>query len=531
MRKDPKMLRLIDGFKHLTGIKRQLISFIFGALMAFALAPFHLFFLCFISFPVLVWLIDGINERVNGLKKYSLIALTGWSFGFGYFVFGLWWLSSAMFVDFASYYWAIPFAIFGLPAFLALYYGLAAVVAAILNWNSYGRIVTLSLTFGLAEWLRGVAFTGFPWNSIGYTAMPNVASMQMASLIGVLGVNFLAVLVYATPAILADGKERKIAFSLAGLLIVFDVGFGAYRLSFAPNNYANGDEIMVRLVQPSIDQSQKQDAVLARQNYDELVSLSIEENPESSRRPDIIIWPETALPYYLDYTPELKENIASLLQDKQLLMTGSVRLSYDEDGKQSFYNSMQIVDKNGDVIAYADKVHLVPFGEYMPFSEFFKQFGLSAIAETVGGYSAASDHKTLTLSERLTILPLICYEAIFPNEMDYSGDRPNVLVNLTNDAWFGQTPGPWQHFQQARLRAVEQNMPLIRATNNGITAVVDPYGRIIGQIEQNRVAYLDAPIPSYNAPNWHKISNGKEILSIILILSIFSGFLRRYSRR
>ncbi|UXM95764.1 apolipoprotein N-acyltransferase [Bartonella sp. HY329] len=522
------MLRWIDGLKHLTGIRRQLVAFFFGALMAFALAPFYLFFLCFISFPILIWLIDGVVESQKGFKKYALVALTGWSFGFGYFVFGLWWLSSAMFVDLATYYWAIPFAIFGLPAFLALYYGLATLFATLLNWRSYGRIVTLSLTFGVVEWLRGVAFTGFPWNSIGYTAMPDLYSMQIASLISVLGVNFLAVLVYATPAVIADKKGLKLPFALAALLIFFDLGFGAYRLSFAPSEYAKGNEVVVRLVQPSIDQSQKQDMVLARQSYDQLVVLSTEDNPLTTKNPDIIIWPETALPYYLDHTPGLVEDIAALLSEGQLLLTGSVRLVYNEDGKQSYYNSMQVINQEGEIIAFADKAHLVPFGEYMPFGEFFKKFGLTAIAEAVGGYSAASEHKTLTLLDNLTILPLICYEAIFSNEMDYRGPPPNVLLNLTNDAWFGQTPGPWQHFQQARLRAVEQNMPLLRATNNGITAVIDPYGRIIKQIDQNRVAYLDAPIPSYRAPNWHKISNGKEILSIILFLSIFSWFLRRY---
>lgn len=285
---------------------------------------------------------------------------------------------------------------------------------------------------------------------------------------------------------------------------------------------------MVRLVQPSIDQSQKQDAVLARQSYDQLVLLTIASNPESTKKPDIIIWPETALPYYLDHTPGLVDDMGALLDEGQLLVTGSVRLDYGENGEQSFYNSMEVIDHRGKIIGFADKTHLVPFGEYMPFSEFFKKFGLTAIAETVGGYSAASDHKTLTLSDHLTILPLICYEAIFPNEMGYSGPAPNVLVNLTNDAWFGATPGPWQHFQQARLRAVEQNMPLIRATNNGITAVIDPYGRIIKQLEQNRIAYLDAPIPRYKALVGQKISNSKQILSIIIFLSILSGFLRRY---
>lgn len=528
------MVRLIDWLKSLTGIKRQLAAFLSGAFMAFALAPFHLFFVCFISFPVLVWLVDGIVScDYKRRKKYLSIALTGWSFGWGYFIFGLWWLSSAFFVDIASYYWAIPFAVLGLPAFLALYYALATLIAACINCHSYGRIVALSLAFGLSEWLRGIAFTGFPWNSIGYTAMFEPVSMQIAFLIGVFGVNFLAVLVYATPAVLADKQKLKMPFIIAALIVLFDIGFGLYRLSFAPHDPTNKDDIYVRLVQPVFDQSQKMNVDMARKNYEELVALSIAQNVEGARKPDLIIWPETALPYYLDDGSGIKTDLASILQDTQLLLMGTVRRGIDKNGAQLFYNAVEVINKNAEIIAFADKMHLVPFGEYMPLGDYLKKIGLTAIAEIVGGYSAAKNHKTIALFDQLTILPLICYEAIFPNEMTYDGPKPNVLINVSNDAWFGQTPGPWQHFEQARLRAVEQNMPLIRVTNNAVTAIIDPYGRIIKQFEQNKVGFLDAFIPSYRAPNWCHIASNQGFLciAIVLLLLLLSLFLRSYPYR
>ncbi|RCL02853.1 MAG: apolipoprotein N-acyltransferase [Candidatus Tokpelaia sp. JSC189] len=513
----------IHAIQALSGWKRQVIALFSGAVTASALPPVNFFPVCFLTFPILAWLLDGIyaQRTTKRCQNCKAATLTGWSFGFGYFLAGLWWLGSAMLIDISAYGWAIPFAVLGLPAYLAFFYAFATFMAFLLWQLGYGRIITLSVAFGLAEWLRSWMFTGFPWNAIGYTAMPFLLLIQPAAIIGVSGMNMVAVLLYTTPALFSERKDRKAGFAIAGILIAADVGFGLYRLGTqAPADISVSSTTRVRIIQPSIPQSEKTDNATRLENFERHLQLTAAAPVKGTPLPHLIIWPETSVPYMLNYTPTALARIGSTLKDGQLALVGAVRIEETDNTATTFQylNSLQVINAKGKIIASADKVHLVPFGEYLPLDSWFRKLGLQAIASVAGGYSAAEKRTVIALENGPVILPLICYEAIFPVEFKHEDPEPDTLVNITNDAWFGNTPGPWQHFAQARIRAVEQGIPLIRAANNGISAVIDPYGRIIAMLKHNETGFIDIDLPVKAVSVWTRSFSDIHVFYIFLLL-------------
>jgi len=514
---------------HLTGMKHYGFACLAGAVSSFALAPFHYVFLCFITFPLLTLLLDGIyqDETTTERRRLLRVAGTGWSFGFGYFVAGLWWLGHAVLLgDVGASLIMLPLAVVGLPAFLAIYWGLATLLQALMWRRGYGRLVALAAAFMVAEWLRAVLFTGFPWNAIGYSAMPSPLWMQIAALIGLDGVNGLSVLLYTTPAMLWAPRVtgKMLAFGVAGSLLIFTLLFGLARLEGlpAPQTLANAQGVRVRLVQPSISMRDKQDPVSDRQNFDKHLDLTKAPPRDNQPPPDLIVWPETAVPYVFALVPEAVEAVAESLQEGQLALVGTVRADMKDIANPAYYNSLEIIDARGHIIGHADKAHLVPFGEYLPFQSLFARFGLSAMADSVGGYTAAKQLMSIPLNDSITLLPLICYEAIFYGNLNYEGEEANLMVNISNDAWYGDTAGPAQHFHQARLRSIEQGKPMIRVANNGISAVIDPYGRIIAKLALNEIGFVDATIPLKTVPSWNGYSKKLPVFCLVFILLTIS---------
>ena len=461
----------------LGGWRRALLAFLAGAFGVLALPPFNIFAALFVSFPLLVWLLDGIGGSF--LARMRAAFGLGWLFGWGYFVAGLWWLGHALMVDADEFAWALPLAVLGLPAYLALYYGLAAMIARLFWSDGVGRIAALAFGFGLGEWLRGFVLTGFPWNAIGYGAMPVPLMMQSAHVMGVAGVTVLAVFMFSMPALLATRRGLVPGAALAALLLAAHLGYGAYALG-RPET-PRESEATVRIVQPRIDQAQKLDESERETVFAEHLALTAKPPGEGEKRPDIVVWPETSVPYLLTQNHEALTRIADVLEPGQVLLAGAVRVEDTGPGAEPrYYNSIYVIDDQGQIIAAADKVHLVPFGEYLPFEGLWRSLGVDqAIADMPGGFSAAVSRAGLTLPDGLSFYPLICYEAIFPEEMTGGVSGFDAILNVTNDGWFGNTPGPYQHFQQARVRAVEQGVPLVRAANSGISALVDAHGRIV----------------------------------------------------
>lgn len=525
------MVNLAGRIMLLSGWRRSLLAFVAGALATLSQPPFDFFAICFVSFPVLVWLLDGAvgKGEAGPFGKLLPAAAIGWWFGFGYFVAGLWWIGNALLVNSADFAWALPFAVLGLPAVLAVFYALAAVLARLVWSDGLGRLFALAFGFGVAEWLRSFVLTGFPWNAIGYAAMPVPVLMQSDAVVGLYAMNALAVFVFAAPALIADRRYRRTGLALALVLVVLDVGFGVWRLDTAPP-LKSGPEI--RIVQPSIAQDVKWDPAVRARIFDKLLALSAGPPAAGKPRPSIIVWPETAVPYVLSDTPGALARIGDMLQPGQVLVTGAVREEPAAgDGGARYYNSIYSIGDDGRVIDAADKVHLVPFGEYLPLDGLLKLFGMQEVVETPGGFTAGTSRHSLKISDTLSVLPLVCYEAIFPDELGFTGKSPFAIVNVTNDAWFGRTPGPYQHLRQAQLRAVEEGLPLIRAANNGLSAVVDPYGRIVDGLALDAVGTVDVAVPGKIGPFWNSPAGPSFALIILSLFLVGAAALDWASKR
>jgi len=492
------MERLAGRVILLWGWRRSLLAFLAGALATLSQAPYDFFAVCLVSFPVLVWLIDGAAaEGGRGLVGRLRPAFAvGWWFGFGYFLAGLWWVGNALLVEAESFAWALPLAILVLPAGLALFYGLAAALARLFWSDGIGRILALAFGFGAAEWLRAVLFTGFPWSSIGYAAMPTPPLMQSSSVVGLYGMNALAVLVFAMPALLASRRHRRAGLALAIGLVAAHVGYGYLRSPPAPA----GRTLNLRIVQPSIDQSEKWDTGVRDRIFKTYLDLSTRPPEEGKPRPDLIVWPETAVPFLFTDRPDALAALGDALGEGQMLLAGAVRSEAGGGDAGRYYNSIVSIDDKGEIVQAFDKVHLVPFGEYLPFEDLLTRIGLKKIVATPLSFSEGAARNLLDLPQGLKALPLICYEVIFPGEVAGAAGEADVILNVTNDAWFGDTPGPYQHFRQAQVRAVEYGRPLIRSGNNGISAVVAADGAVLDGFALDAVGSLDVQLEISRRP-------------------------------
>ncbi|WP_018688900.1 apolipoprotein N-acyltransferase [Ahrensia kielensis] len=514
------MQRLSQKILLLSGWKRALIAFMIGALTALALAPFHFFFIGFLTFPILVWLLDGAVGRIEAgrIARHFPAFWTGWFFGFGYFVAGLWWISNALLVEAPEFAWAIPLAVLGLPALLAIFYGAATVLARSFWSSSVARIFVLAASFGVAEWLRTFVLTGFPWNALSNTIQPSPLMMQSSAFVGADAMNVLAVACFALPAaFFTKGRERILALICFMILLGGHLGIGVWRLNYSPEPDAEGS--IVRIVQPAVDQSTKLEPGDGKEVFAALLELSSQPIvDETLARPRYIIWPETSVPFILTREPQAVAAIADMLKVGQSLIAGVVREEVDEDSDGSqrrYYNSMLLINDEGIITSAADKTHLVPFGEYLPFSEQLKQWGFKAVAAADRGYFSGAQRRSLPISTGLTAIPLICYEVIFGSEINHLEKTDGLMINVTNDAWYGHTPGPYQHFHQSQLRAVEMGMPMVRAANNGISGFIDAKGRIKAKLEYGQTGAIDAELPASLA-----IPFGKQFQSQIFWLLV-----------
>jgi apolipoprotein N-acyltransferase len=524
------MERLAGNLMLLGGAKRAVVAFAAGALAVGALPPFDFPAVLFVSFPVLVWLLDGAGADPNArfLGRLKPAFRIGWWFGFGYFVAGLWWVGSALLVEADQFAWFLPLAVLGLPAVLALFYGLAAALARPLWSDGLGRIAALAVGFGIAEWLRSFVLTGFPWNAVGYGAMPVPLMMQSAHVVGLDGMNALTVFVAAAPALIATRRGAAAGLAVAAALVVAHIGYGWYVLASAPAPVSlEKSKPVFRIVQPSIDQSEIMSNAGRNRIFEKYLRLSVLPPEAGGKAPDYIVWPETAVPFILTANPAALTRIGEMLQPGQTLITGTVRVERGQPGDEPrYYNSIDVINDRGEIVDAADKVHLVPFGEYMPYQSFFEALGISPVAMP-GGFTAGAERRTLRLTDTLVALPLVCYEVIFPVGRQAEGPPATFILNVTNDAWYGRTPGPYQHLRQAQLRAVETGLPMIRAANDGISVVTDSYGRITAGIRLDDVGVVDATLGRINPSTTSIFRQSLTFWLIIVLLLVVSSISRK----
>ncbi len=492
------------------GWQRMVLAGAAGVFSVLAMAPFHIWPVLLATLPVLVWQIDGALARASPASWRTMpaaqAALVGWWFAFGYFFAGLFWIGEAFLVEAEKFAIFIPFAVTLMPAGLALFWAGAAAIAALVWQPGLTRVFALALALGAAEWLRGHIFTGFPWNVIGYALTYPESLMQSAGLIGIYGLSIVAVLVLAAPLVAwGDGVPLRGAALMLGTIAAL-MAYGHWQLATPAASQEEGPR--VRLVQPSVLQREKWKAEHQRRIFDLHLALTGRNAAgveDGAAGVDLVIWPEAAMPFLPLEWPQALELIAKALPAGGTLVSGALRADPPDpekpDAPRRVYNSLIAFGSDGWPIKIYDKIHLVPFGEYLPLGAWFDEIGLSPLTRRHGGLTPGkAPRQLLTLPGFATFAPLICYEIIFPRAIIQGETRPKYLLNVTNDGWFGNTTGPRQHLHQARVRAVEEGLPLLRVANNGISAVIDARGRILHRLDLDVVGVIDARVPPPGAP-------------------------------
>jgi apolipoprotein N-acyltransferase len=495
----------LTRFAHWTvlarGWQRAAIAFTAGALSTLALAPFNLWPVMLLTFPIAVWLIDG--SAAGRLSGVLTAAGAGWWFGFGYFLAGLYWIGHAFLVDAKTFGWLLPIAVAGLPAGLAVFTAAGFALARLMWARGPTRVLALAVALTLVEWLRGHMLGGFPWNAYGYALAGPLALAQFAALIGLWGLTFVAVAAFASPAVLVDERADTprpwLPPLVAGLVLVTLAAYGVVRLAQSPTSFVDG--VRLRIMQPNLPQDEKFNYGAKQQVMSRYLALSDRATgPDAMGVRDAthLVWPESAFPFFIAREADALAQIAALLPEGTVLITGGVRPEESTPGARIArgYNSIYVIDHDGSTLGVYDKIHLVPFGEYLPFQRLLEGFGLMQLTKVQGGFIPGERRRLLGVPRAPLAVPLICYEIIFPGEAaPRTGERAGWMLNLTNDGWFGHSTGPHQHLQQARLRAIEEGLPLVRAANTGISAVVDPLGRVIKDLPLGAEGVLDSALP------------------------------------
>lgn len=454
-------------FETATGFRRGLILFSVGAFMALGQSPFDIWPFTLIG----LWLWSISFARAQDMRQ---VAKDSWWIGFGYFLTLLHWIVMPFLVEPDRDGWMAPFALVLLPAGLALFW--AAGVSGAFRFMQRAPHLAWAMGLALGELARAHLFTGFPWGGFSHVLLDTRAT-PLFSQFGAEGLSILLLILVGIGALITDHYPRAIVVLLLPLAFIA-LPFDSKRTDVPE------DAPKVRLVQPNAPQDQKWDPAYVELFYQRLLTYSA-----APGDPDLIVWPETAIPYTLEYAGDLLAEISYAAGGRP------VALGINRAEGNRFYNSLAVIGEGGSVEAIYDKVHLVPFGEYVPFGELFARFGIYGLAASQGGgYSEGQSIEPLEFAGIGSARVLICYEGIFPFEVS-KGDRPDLLILVTNDAWFGSFAGPSQHFVQARIRAVETGLPMLRVANTGITALIDPSGEVIESLPLGVDGMLDVKVP------------------------------------
>ncbi len=465
-------------------LHKNILCFALGMLGAFALPPLSWPILFLISFGSFVVLLTS-----TPTLKHCFIAAWFWALGFH--LAGLYWISASLFIDIVRYGWVLPFSLLALPSYLGLIFGGACCVVHKLRDKPILHLITLSIILTVCEHNRGWLMGGFPWNMFGYIWTDTLPVIQSVSVMGIQGLTFLTLLAAATFGLLFKPLNKVSLITLASVGIIFSciALWGEQRLETTPIAYH--DNVNLRLVQPSIEQKQRKTHEQRIMALAKIVGLS----KQPSEKPIThIIWPETASPFFLNEDADARAVLKHVVPKGGAILTGSASRML-ENGSHKYFNSLVVMNDKGAIIGGYDKSHLVPFGEFVPFRNILQTVPVAVDVIGTADFTPGNGAKTLRAPNLPSFSTMICYEAIFSGSIVDQTNRPAFLLQVTNDAWFGNTSGPYQHLAMARVRAIEEGMPLIRVANSGVSAIVDPLGRIITSLELNKSGVIDSGLP------------------------------------
>ncbi len=478
-----------------------------GAIMALAQPPWSLALFVFVALPPLLWLMDGAQGPRAAFWR-------GWAAGAGFFGLGLFWIVEPFLVDPERHGWMAPFALLLMAGGLALFWGAAFGLARLVWRPVWSRCLLLAAVLTLADFARAHVLTGFPWALIGYGWIETPV-MQSVSVIGPHGLSLLTLAAGLAPAAAPTRRAAGLALALSAALVSGGWLFGATRLADPVPDRA--EPLVVRLVQPNVPQHLKWRPELQPEFLERQLSATAAPADPS---PDVTIWSETAVNSLLGYAPDELAAIAAAAGPEGVVMLGIRRVEFGADGDDRWFNSLVVLAPDGAPTAVYDKHRLVPFGEYIPFADAIAALRLPRLdTMTLTGFSPGPGPRAIGTQGLPPFLPLICYEAIFPQDMQPRGGRPDWIVQVTNDAWFGRIAGPYQHLAQARSRAIEQGLPLARAANTGVSAMIDPRGRVIAALPLGVQGYVDAALPA-SLPNtlYSRLGDYSILFTIFTVL-------------
>jgi apolipoprotein N-acyltransferase len=480
--------------------------------------------------------------ETQGPRPLRSAFFRGWLAGVGYFAVGVWWITEAFLVDAAAHGWMAPFALLFMAGGLALFWGLAGLLYRLADVRGPGRVLVFAAALAALEWVRAHIFTGFPWNLPGETWPAGGAVSQFASVIGPYGLSWLTLALAASFALVLDPGSRRRRFAapaLAAIVLAGLFAFGAARLAGAPQISPSAP--LVRIVQADIDQKDK----WKPENLDSIVDayVTLSRGKPGDPVPEIIVWPEGALPAVIDDllapgSPYVAR-FAAAVGPGQTLLLGANRVQVGPQGDADYFNSLVALrgEPNGlKVTGVYDKHRLVPFGEFLPFGELATSLGIRSLVHMPEDFTAGPAPRPLSPEGLPPLQPLICYEALFPrfaeNAAKRAGVRPQWLLNVSNDAWFGATSGPWQHLNIASYRAIESGLPIIRATPTGVSAVIDAQGRIVpgAELGLGKSGAIDARLPPPRARTIYGFISETGFAMMLLVSLVMVG-IRQLDRR
>ena len=505
--------RFADRLKSLAGWRRRLTLMLLGALAALALPPLHVVPVLLVAFPALLWMLDVSTSRRAAFGA-------GWWWSMGWFPVGLYWISHALLTDPAKFGWMIPFAVFGLSGLLAAFVGLATLAVRLARVGGPGRVPVLAAAWTVSEWLRSWVLTGFPGNPLGSVWDAMLPMLQFGAFAGIWGLSLFTAVAALAPALLADRPSGRVR----ALVVVLTLGLplagwagGAVRLAGGDTAFVDG--VRLRLVQAAVPQATKWQDDKREANLREHVALTRGPGFEAITA---VVWPETAVSYFLDLDLLHREIVAAAAPGGGLVLTGAPRITPRGVEPLQVWNSLFAITAEAGVAGIYDKVHLVPFGEYVPLKTILP---IAKITHGGTDFSAGPGPVVMTLPGLPPVSPMICYEAIFPHAVvPADGERPGWLLNVTNDGWFGMSAGPYQHLAAARMRAIEDGLPLVRAANTGISTVIDAYGHEIVRIALGDKGVVDSPLPvSIWVPPYGRY--GDKIPFLLVLVCVVIGVL------
>jgi apolipoprotein N-acyltransferase len=505
--------------------------FLLGALTTLSFSPYNLTFVNFLSFSILLFLIFIVKKKTHSKyrkkKSHKYFFYLGCAFGFGFFLFGNYWITISLTHD-EAFKSLIPLAFIFIPLFLSLFFGLSILLVGPLAEKNIFFILIFSLVFSIFELLRGSLLTGFPWNLIGYTWSWSIELIQILSIIGTYSLSLISITFFCTPFIFFQKKiYKKDIFFILILIAIFTCNY-FYGFIKIKNNFDYDENISVKIISPNI----------TLKEYNELDEISYLErlikisNPKKDKK-TIFVWPEGI--FYQTYLQDIKKYknlFEKNFSKNHLIILGINNFEYSlESNKQKYYNSLVILNSKLDVLSVYNKINLVPFGEFLPLEDFFSRLGLKKITGGYNSFSPGEKREIIDLGilfNKKKILPLICYEIIYPGNIKKNNQFPDLVINISEDAWFGQSIGPNQHFTKAIYRSIEEGIFIARSANKGISAFINPNGKVIKSLNTGESGNIELDFPHFYKLTFFSNYGNKIFYLIIFLYMFLILILRKY---